>query len=51
MQLGAERKSSPPYSEQEFLAAQDETWRDLTRSRERDECREKLVTLGLLRAE
>jgi thymidylate synthase (FAD) len=51
LQLGAERKSSPPYSEQEFLAAQDETWRDLTRSRERDECREKLVTLGLLRSE
>lgn len=51
LQLGAERKAPPPYSEQEFLAAQDETWRDLTRSRERDECREKLVTLGLLRAE
>jgi thymidylate synthase (FAD) len=36
-------------NEDDFLAVQDSTWRDLTRSRERDECREKLVQLGLLR--
>ena len=43
--------AAPPYSEEEFLAAQDETWRELTRSRERDECRDKLVRLGLLKFE
>lgn len=37
--------------EDDFLAAQDETWAGLSRSRERDECRQKLVSLGLLRAE
>jgi thymidylate synthase (FAD) len=42
---------APPYSDPDFLAAQDETWRGLTRCREREECREKLVQLGLLRAE
>ncbi len=36
-------------SEDDFLAVQDPTWRDLTRCRERDECREKLAQLGLLR--
>ncbi|HEX6984561.1 MAG TPA: FAD-dependent thymidylate synthase, partial [Planctomycetaceae bacterium] len=41
--------AAPPYSEEAFLAAQDETWRDLTRSRERDECRAKLVRLGLMK--
>jgi thymidylate synthase (FAD) len=35
-------------SEEDFLAVQDSTWADLTRCRERDECREKLVALGLL---
>ena len=39
----------PPYEDAAFLAAQDAAWRDLTRSRERDECRSKLVRLGLLR--
>jgi len=38
----------PPYSEDAFLAAQDESWRELSRSRERDECRAKLVRLGLM---
>jgi thymidylate synthase (FAD) len=41
--------AAPPYSEDAFLAAQDETWRNLTRSRERDECRTKLIRLGLMR--
>lgn len=39
---------APPYSEEDFLAAQDESWTALKRSRERDECRQKLVRLGLL---
>ncbi|MEX2141424.1 MAG: FAD-dependent thymidylate synthase [Pirellulales bacterium] len=34
--------------EDDFLAAQDPTWRELSRSRERDECRAKLLELGLL---
>lgn len=38
----------PPYSEHDFLAAQDPAWVPLVRSRERDECRTKLETLGLL---
>ena len=36
---------------EDFLAAQDPEWADLARSRERDECRAKLIDLGLLRAE
>ncbi|MEX0703803.1 MAG: FAD-dependent thymidylate synthase [Planctomycetales bacterium] len=44
----AETGAAPPFSEEQFLAAQDESWRELTRSRERDECREKLNRLGLL---
>jgi thymidylate synthase (FAD) len=35
-------------TEEDFLAAQDPSWKELTRSRERDECRAKLVELGLL---
>jgi thymidylate synthase (FAD) len=35
-------------TEADFLAVQDPTWAELTRCRERDECREKLVALGLL---
>ncbi|MGC1272662.1 MAG: FAD-dependent thymidylate synthase [Planctomycetaceae bacterium] len=42
--------SAPPYSEDAFLSAQDEAWRDLTRSRERDECRSKLIRMGLMRS-
>jgi thymidylate synthase (FAD) len=34
--------------EEDFLAVQDPTWVEVARSRERDECREKLVRLGLL---
>ncbi len=47
-QAAAASGKAPPYSSADFLAAQDESWRDLTRCRERDECREKLVDLGLL---
>jgi thymidylate synthase (FAD) len=35
-------------TDDDFMAVQDPTWVDLKRSRERDECREKLVRLGLL---
>lgn len=41
--------AAAPYSEKTFLTAQDPSWRDLTRSRERDECRAKLVKLGLMK--
>jgi thymidylate synthase (FAD) len=37
-----------PVSEDEFLAAGDSAWAGLARCRERDECREKLIQLGLL---
>ncbi|MFM8415500.1 MAG: FAD-dependent thymidylate synthase [Planctomycetota bacterium] len=37
-----------PASEADFLAVQDPSWRDLERSRERDECHGKLVALGLV---
>ncbi|HID78315.1 MAG TPA: FAD-dependent thymidylate synthase [Planctomycetaceae bacterium] len=40
-----------PAGEAEFLAAQDPSWKPLRRCRERDECREKLARLGLLRSE
>ena len=45
---GAASGAAPPYSEDEFLAAQDDTWKELKRCRERDECRGKLVDLKLL---
>jgi thymidylate synthase (FAD) len=35
-------------TDDDFLAVQDPTWVDLKRSRERDECRAKLVRLGLM---
>lgn len=35
-------------TDDDFMAVQDATWVELKRCRERDECREKLVTLGLL---
>ena len=44
----AANRTAPPYHDSDFLAVQDTTWKDLTRCRERDECREKLVALGLL---
>ena len=37
-------------SEEDLLAVQDPTWRELARCRERDECREKLEQLGLLKS-
>jgi thymidylate synthase (FAD) len=41
-------QSGHPATEEDFLAAQDPTWQGMTRNRERDECRAKLVRLGLL---
>ncbi len=38
-----------PADEAQFLAAQDPAWAGLPHSRERDECREKLLRLGLMR--
>ncbi|MDO4551728.1 MAG: FAD-dependent thymidylate synthase [Planctomycetia bacterium] len=38
-----------PATEEQFLAAQDEFWKSRERCRERDECREKLQQLGILR--
>jgi thymidylate synthase (FAD) len=35
-------------TDEDFLAAQDASWAELKRCRERDECREKLVRLGRL---
>ena len=46
----AARGAAPPYSEADFLQAQDPAWAGLNRSRERDECRSKLQALGLLQA-
>lgn len=42
-------QSAPPFDDAAFLAAQDETWKELKRSRERDECFEKLRRLGIVR--
>ncbi|MGE3317096.1 MAG: FAD-dependent thymidylate synthase, partial [Planctomycetaceae bacterium] len=47
-QIAGKKGSAPPFSEADFLEAQHDSWRELNRSRERDECREKLVRLGLL---
>ncbi|MDZ4820603.1 MAG: FAD-dependent thymidylate synthase [Planctomycetota bacterium] len=38
-------------TQEDFLAVQDPGWAELGRSRERDECRAKLVDLGLLSAD
>ncbi len=46
--LSQSSQSSPPFSEEEFLNSQYTDWKELKRCRERDECRQKLVNLGLL---
>jgi thymidylate synthase (FAD) len=40
-----------PASREQFLAAQDPSWSGLTRCRERNECCEKLVRLGIVQGE
>jgi len=42
------QNAAPPYSEAAFLVAQDPSWQQLTRSRERDECRQRLQQFGIL---
>jgi thymidylate synthase (FAD) len=37
-------------TDEDFMAVQDPTWENMARNRERDECRAKLVQLGLLPA-
>jgi thymidylate synthase (FAD) len=37
-------------TDDDFMAVQDPTWVDMTRNRERDECRDKLIRLGILQA-
>ena len=44
----ADAGQATPFDETQFLAAQDENWKPLTRCRERDECREKLKRLRIL---
>jgi thymidylate synthase (FAD) len=44
--LAVEKRSRA--TEEDFLLVQDAAWVQLKRSRERDECRAKLVELGLL---
>ena len=51
VERGTQAGTAPPYTLDDFLAVQDESWRDLNRCRERDECREKLAGLGLLQRE
>jgi thymidylate synthase (FAD) len=46
--LVAAAGSRMPAAHADFLAAQDPSWKSLERSRERDECLQKLVTLGLV---
>ena len=38
-----------PAGESAFLAAGDPSWADLARCRERDECRDKLARLGIVK--
>jgi thymidylate synthase (FAD) len=45
---GGTAGTAPPYDQTTFLAVQDESWRSLSRSREREECAAKLRRLGLL---
>jgi thymidylate synthase (FAD) len=40
--------TAPPFFDEDFLAVQDESWKDLKRCRERDECRDKLIGLGIV---
>lgn len=47
MQRLAEANKSTA-SDEDFLAVQDPSWAELKRCRERDECREKLIALGIL---
>ena len=47
MQRLRDNNRSQP-TDEDFLAVQDPTWVDMKRCRERDECRDKLVRLGIM---
>lgn len=47
-QFAAENNRVPPLSVEDFMTVQDPSWRELTRSRERDECLAKLQKFGLV---
>ena len=49
MQAASRDGVVPPFDEGMFRAAQDQSWEDLKRCRERDECRQKLQQLGILK--
>ncbi len=48
MQSAGKEGKTPPYSKADFLTVQDETWKELKRCRERDECFGKLQRLGIV---
>lgn len=48
MQHASANGRVPPLPVEDFLSVQDPTWRELTRSRERDECLTKLQELGIV---
>ncbi len=48
MQHASANGRVPPLPVADFLSVQDPTWRELTRSRERDECLAKLQELGIV---
>ena len=43
-----QQPGGPPWNEDAFLEAQAPQWKELKRSRERNECRDKLTRLGML---
>ncbi|MEZ6045979.1 MAG: FAD-dependent thymidylate synthase [Planctomycetaceae bacterium] len=48
MAAAASRGIAPPFSKDLFLESQDDSWKELSRSRERDECLSKLIRLGIV---
>ena len=48
MSMAAQTRAIPPFNEEQFMEAQDPTWKELTRSRERAECLSKLQALGIV---
>jgi len=48
MAEAARQNAAPPYTDAAFMAAQDPAWQGLSRSRERDECRQRLQQFGIL---
>ncbi|WP_459555962.1 FAD-dependent thymidylate synthase [Lacunimicrobium album] len=47
--FGVENQKVAPFSIDDFMQVQDESWRSLTRSRERDECLGKMTDMGLVK--